>query len=748
MDAGIIGSRCVRLLAASLALARAGVVCAQGAPNPPDSLELSPGSLIPRIDGRLDEHSWREAARVPLIWQWFPHDDAPPPVETLCLLWAGRNALYVGCRASDPEPGAIRAHFAERDPAPGDDAIAVLLDPTGTRRRGYRFTVTALGVQTDALYSEDGGDDETWDATWQSAGRITQAGYVVELAIPYRALRRSRVSSAGPGAQTWRILIERRWPRGSAFRLASIPLDRGNSCLLCQATSLSGLSDVPAGRGAWFQPTIVGTRSVSDAEADGRATTTDVSPGASGRWSPTPGLRTAFALNPDFSQVEADAAEFEVNRRFALSFPEKRPFFLDDAEFFDVSPELLLTRSVVDPIAGGKLTWQQNRQALGLLATVDRVNSRIIPGNEASERVSTEADVTGLVGRYRVDLAGASSVGAFAAARLAPAYHDVVVAADGAFRLGRSHRLRLLLAGSHADDEDTVESLTGRNGGFTGARWNARYDYDSRDWEVEAGVRGITAGFRSDAGVLQRVDLIGPELQITRTVRPEMSTWYDQIVFDVQVQRLTAFDGRVIDDKLGLALHYAGPLQSGIEASHAWRHEASGGRLYPLHETELQLETRPSGWLSMSASARFGDEIDNDNNRLGHGLELGLTARLLAGRSLRVALDHRLLRLSTDVDEIFHAWLSESRIEYHFGLPFFARIVLQYRQIERNPALWIDPVPATSNGLFAQGLLSYEPSPTTVLYAGYSATTRDFVGLDLEPQRYSFFVKMGYGWQF
>ena len=97
---------------------------------------------------------------------------------------------------------------------------------------------------------------------------------------------------------------------------------------------------------------------------------------------------------------------------------------------------------------------------------------------------------------------------------------------------------------------------------------------------------------------------------------------------------------------------------------------------------------------------------------------------------------------------MFHAWLSEARLEYHFGLALFARLVLQYRRIERDPLLWLDPVEPTSNRLFVQGLLSYELSPQTVVYVGYAGTTRDFEGFDLAPQQRALFVKMGYGWQF
>ena len=762
MRATAFGGQAVPLLAACLAIARPGELRAQAGAGPavprPPPVAISAVDVEPDVDGRLDEEVWMAGAPVALAWEWFPGDNTPPPVETTCRLLAGRRALHVGCAAADANPSAIRGHFTERDGARGDDHIAVLLDPAGTNRRGYRFEVTALGVQSDALYSEDTGTDDTWDATWSSAGRVTADGYVVELAIPYRALRRpgtghERDGGAAARGPPWRLVIERSWPRGAAVRIGSVPLDRDDACLLCQAQSLIGLSAVPAGHGARLQPTLTATHSRAEAESDGDTSTrgeteADVSAGLSGRWSPSPATRLALTLNPDFSQVEADAAEFEVNRRFALSFPEKRPFFLDDADFFDVAEDLLFTRSVVDPLAGAKLTWQRNRHAAGTFVAIDRVNSRILPGNQSSERVSTDRDVAGFVGRYRLDLPNSSSIGVLGTGRFAEGYHNTVAAVDGTARLGRSHRLRLLLAGSHADDEPEVEALTGRSGGFTGGSWNARYDFDARNWEIEAGFRGFTSGFRSDAGLLQRVDLLGPEFQVTRLIRPGDATWYDLMAVDLEAQRLTDFAGNVADEKVELGAGWAGPLQTVIEMSHAWRREAFGSDLFALQVTEIEAEARPSGLLNLEAELAFGDEIDADNARIGRGLQVGAGLQLLLGRSLRISLNQRMNRLSIPAGEVFRAWLSEGRFEYHFGLHLYIRTILQYRRVRRNPALWIEPVETENNRLFAQVLLSYELTPQTVAYAGYSGTAFDFEGLDFAPQQRSLFVKLGYGWQF
>ena len=333
----------VLLLAASLAMARPGAVRAQEIEIPTIDVEI-------RVDGRLDEPAWDSAAVVPLSSEWYPGDNSPARVPTTCRLLASRHALHIGCRASDPVPSAIRAHYAGRDEIGGDDAISVLIDPTGTERRGFRFSLTPLGVLYDALYDEDRGDDVTWDGFWDGAGRIDREGYVVEFAIPWRAMRADSRPGGGQPLP-WRVLLQRSYPRGSAFRMGSVSLDRSEACLLCQAPPATGLSDVSAGRGARLHPTLTASRT-DQRPGDGETarSNSELAAGLTGRWTPSSDLRLGLTVNPDFSQVEADAAEFEINRRFALSFPEKRPFFLDDADFFSVSDDLLFTRTVVDPL--------------------------------------------------------------------------------------------------------------------------------------------------------------------------------------------------------------------------------------------------------------------------------------------------------------------------------------------------------------------------------------------------------------
>lgn len=727
----------VRLAMALLGAAPATGLHAQA----PRTVALAPLAAPPDIDGRLEPSAWDGAARISLAYEWYPGDNVAPPVATVCFLATDDDHLYVGCRADDGAPEAVRAHYSDRDEIGGDDRISILIDPFGTSRRGFEFDVTALGVQRDALYSEETGSDDGWDAIWESAGRLTDEGYVVEAAIPFRALR----VPAGEGGP-WRIVLERSHPRSAERRIGSFPLDRNDNCLLCQATRLTGLAGVRAGRDVAVQPTLTAVRTDAP-DGEGRRSDHDVNVGISGRWGVSSVSRLNVTLNPDFSQVEADAAEFEVNRRFALSFPEKRLFFLDGADFFDVRGDLVFTRSVVDPIVGAKLTGRLRSHAFGGFATVDRVNSIIVPGSQSSDRVSLDDDVVGFVARYRADLANSSSVGALLTGRAGGDYENGVLAVDAALRLGRSHRLRMVATGSHTRDPEPVEEVTGRRGSFRGARWDVRYDLDARNWAVEAGYRGISRGFRADAGLLQRVDITGPEAQVARVIWGDESAWFDRVVLSVEGQRFTEFGGDVIDEKLELAAEYNGPLQSEIEVQREWRRHAFADRLFPLAVTDIEFAVRPFEAIALDGSIEFGDEIDADNRREARMVQFEVGAEFLLGRALRLRVRNQTQRLSVSAGRVFRALLIQGQLEYHLGLRTFVRAIVQHRDIRRNPELYAEPVADRTNRLFSQLLLSYQVNPHTVLFLGYSGTARDFDGLDVSPDERSFFLKLGYGWQ-
>jgi hypothetical protein len=301
------------------------------------SYSVSPASSEIKIDGALDEPAWQTTAAGDLPFEWLPGDNIPAPVDTEFLITFSRSHLYIGLRCFDPEPSRIRAHLMDRDDTDilvQDDHISLIIDPFNDERRGFQFRVNPLGVQADAIFSElEGYEDFSWDAIWASAGKITEWGYSIEIAIPFSQLR----FPASEDIQTWGFSAERSYPRNIRHRMTSHRRDRNLACILCQMNKITGFQGMETGMNMEIDPTLTANRTDNRNDfPSGSMEAGDIKadPGLTVRWGITPNLILNATANPDFSQIEADVAQLEVNTRFAVRYPEKRPFFLEGADFF------------------------------------------------------------------------------------------------------------------------------------------------------------------------------------------------------------------------------------------------------------------------------------------------------------------------------------------------------------------------------------------------------------------------------
>ncbi len=227
---------------------------------PAQSYTVSKAESEIKIDGVLNEPAWEKAAKIDVPYEWWPGDNIPALVKTECLVTFSRTKVYFGFRCYDPEPKKVRAHLMDRDAMTTfvmDDHVTLLLDTFNDERRGFQFRINALGVQADAFFSElEGFEDFSWDAIWASAGKITDYGYCVEIAIPFNQLRFPRMQ----GKQTWGICIERLYPRSVRHRLRSHPMSRDRQCFLCQINKVTGFEEMSSGHNLEFDPTFTVNR--------------------------------------------------------------------------------------------------------------------------------------------------------------------------------------------------------------------------------------------------------------------------------------------------------------------------------------------------------------------------------------------------------------------------------------------------------------------------------------------------------
>ena len=336
------------------------------------------------IDGNIEEPAWQRADTIRITYERFPETNAEPPVKTLSLVTYDQNNLYVSFKASDPQPQEIRAHLMDRDSREQlmrDDHVGFTIDPFNNEQWGLQFRINPLGVQADAIYSNQrNSTDYSWDAIWESEGKITDDGYEVEVRIPI-----SSINVPSDSLQDWRFSAFRNYPRSVQYRFRSHPVDLDEQSLMAQFNQISGFENLSSGLNLQISPVLTAKRTDNASGSNNSGLdrgAVNIDPGGNIQWGIKPNLNLSATINPDFSQIEADALQFRENRRFALSFPEKRPFFLESSEIFETPLNAVFTRSVIQPNAGLKMTGKMPSQSFGAFVTQDQSSRMLFPANQ------------------------------------------------------------------------------------------------------------------------------------------------------------------------------------------------------------------------------------------------------------------------------------------------------------------------------------------------------------------------------
>ncbi len=704
-----------------------------------------------RIDGVLDEPAWAQAAIIRLPYEWAPGDNTAPPVDTECLVTYDEKNFYVAFRAHDPRPQDIRAHLMDRDDTDTliqDDHVGVMIDTFNDERRAFQFRVNPLGVQADAIFSEqDGVEDFSWDMIWDVRTRITGDGYAVEIAFPLKQLR----FPGGGGEQTWGFEAFRSWPRNVRHRITSNYRDRNKGCLLCQENKIGGLAGLAPGRNIELDPTATFSRTDAREPSTDSSLTAghlDAAGGLTARWSVTSNLTLNGTVNPDFSQVEADVAQLDVNTRFALYYPEKRPFFLEGLDYFTTPVTAVFTRTVADPYGGVKLTGKQGANAIGVFATRDRLNNLIIPSNEGSSSASLDEGTTGTVFRYRRDVGAGSTVGALYSGRESKDYHNRQVGLDTFIRLNPSDFLRVQYIRSDTQYPAGIAADYGQPGnGFGGdAAW-VDYQHVGRRWVWFGNYEAYGRGFRSDSGFVPRVDYRNLYGQVQRRFWGTANSWFTTISAGIRGWRTTKTDWTLTDQTVAPFIDYEGPLQTTFSFNAARDIVVYQGVRYEYGRPNFQVGIKPNGNLNFDLVGRFGGGVDFANARKAtQALQFGPSVEYRPVSPVSLRLAYNLDQLSVDGGRLYRANLTQVRVMYNINVRTFVRAILQYTDIHRDPDLYTDATDARSRRLFSQYLFSYKLNPQTVLFAGYSD---NYAGgaepaIDLRQQNRTVFVKLGY----
>jgi hypothetical protein len=710
----------------------------------------SPRFTIPRseevvvIDGKLDEPVWATATRLSGFSEYRPVDRQRASERTDVLVWYSPDALHFGIIAHDSVPGSVRATRADRDSLDREDSVRIYLDTFNDRRRAFVFGVNPLGAQEDGVQTEGafnagrmmgGSVDLSPDYQFDSKGQLTPEGYVVEVRIPFKSLRYPASSPAKWGInilrKTQRTGREDTWT--DAQRVASF---------LGQAGTMEGMTEMKRGVVTELQPFVTGAAS-GVRTTDGRFTRSrvDVAPGANLRFGFT-NLSVDATVNPDFSQVESDAAQVTVNERFALFFAEKRPFFLEGIELFATPGQLVYTRRIADPIAGGKLTGKIGKTGIAFLSAVDEAGAG--PNRWVNiARLRQDVGRDSLAGVTYTDTSqpGATESGAF----------NRVLAADARIVFKKLYYVLGQVGGS----------WTGRNGRTTSApTWQAEFDRTERRWGFNYKLSGIGEGFDAASGFVPRTGIVefrafnrlsyygtrGALLEGVSVFAGPTRLWRyadfgkEQAIEGGESVTVTATlrGGWSLSARTGRDfVHFPLTIASGTGASVGGRdpYVSNWSGTYsvttPIFEkVNARVEMRVGG------AAIFAEAIDGRERRLTTSLGLRPTQSTRIEASFVTSRIHR----ERDDTEFARSTIPRLKAEFQPRRSLFFRVISEYRseRVAGQPF----------KGLRTDWLMSFEPTPGTVVFLGYGASQERNparYGTDsLERTSDGFFVKLAY----
>jgi len=515
--------RCNRFLLAATIVAGAHIVFAQNGVSPPrvelNSLSAKAGI---KIDGRLDDPIWQHAERLSDFTQREPDYGQPVSEPTTVLVAFDANRLYIAADMQDREPERIVANVMRRDAELlNNDSFEIYLDTFHDHRNFFYFATNALGAQRDALIRNEGENQNwDWDGVWESAGRRTKKGWTAEVAIPFKTLRFDSDSLQTWGANFVRRIVRKR--EESYWAPVSRELGFFGHFKPAYYGHLDGFRGLHQGGAIEAKPFTV-TGGTKDFEEAGHPLTRQLDLGADAKIHLTANLTADLTLNTDFAQVESDQEQVNLTR-FDLFFPEKREFFLENADVFragernlDFEPPstlLFFSRTIgltddgdAVPITGGaKITGKIGKYEIGLLEVLTDETSYINDNDELVELPRQNFSVV----RLKRDILAKSSIGIIATSRdlwdntikrdaatrhfLSEAReHNRVVAADINLSFGAGTRFTGFLGKS-------------QTAGVNGQDWagTAFFSHERDLWGVNLGYTDIQDNFEAQIGFIQR----------------------------------------------------------------------------------------------------------------------------------------------------------------------------------------------------------------------------------------------------
>lgn len=725
----------MRLLVPSTIVALLSIPALAQVPPPSLKVQRAPGAIA--LDGDLSD--WTGVTPIETWFETNPGDNVPPAVKNRGYLAYDEKYFYAAFDFEEPQIKNLRAPFGDRDHVPGStDYGGVIINPSNDRKTAILFLANPRATQYDAITSDASGEDSAPDWYWDAAARIHPERWTLEIRIPFSSLRYSREP-----VQTWGIMLYRNHPRDRRQQYFTTTLPRGGNCFICRSNELTGLENLPAAGNIIVAPYVTARQEsftgaglgtplqAGDAEFDG---------GVDAKWTPNADTAVDITVNPDFSQVESDVAQIATNERFAIFFPEKRPFFLEGIDLFSTPFRAVHTRSITSPKWGARATGVLRGVAYTVLVTDDRGGgSVILPGPNSSQFAPQDFETLNLIARARYDRGNSFASFLVADRELDGGGHNRVFGPDFRWNPNERHTLTGQLVFSESRTPVRPETVSEWNGqklsGHAGQLW---YFYGTPKLDFYTENHDVADEFRADLGFIPQVGYRRSYNEGGRTWRPEKGLLNRIRVFsyaDYQAER----DGSLIfrDVSAGVSLD-ARKWNSNMRLWPSTMKTRAGSTTVDHDRLNFIIQTNPGRILNLlGVEGWLGEGVDFSNAQQGDGANLTLYASVRPNDHLELRFDNNARYLDIPSGRLFTAQVERLKATYTFNARSFLRLIGQHQRTDSDFG--------HQGGLSASALYGYKLNWQTVLFVGYG-DNRTLTELDarLEPSDRQLFLKVSY----
>ncbi len=676
-------------------------------------------SRAPKIDGVLENPVWeKEALKVEDFLQFTPKEKGTPSQKTIAYVGYTSKNLYIAFRCFETEPKKIRATITNRDNIIDDDWIAVFLDTFNEKRRAFTFIINPLGVQMDMIRVDEGDSnsmDESWDTVFYSDGKIDDKGYTVEIAIPFKSIR-----FPGKEKKIWGFFLARNIARNGEI-ISWPPILKSIPGLLSQEYEIEIQGEVEKGKNFELMPIFTSLKNQGEK--------VDVQPGLNFKWGVSSDLTLDFTLNPDFSHIEADAPQIDINQRFALYYPEKRPFFLEGMEIFRFPQiEMVYTRRIIDPLGGAKLTGKVGRFTYGLLSMYD-TNPTESLWEVHNGGQSRDDNALFNIFRMKTDVFKESYLGFCLADKEIDGSYNRVIGVDGQFKFKNRYFFSFQAIGSKTKFQEEETAIT--------PAFYADFSYFSKAWGGGFYWLSIHPDFETSSGFVNRVDYKTFGTFTSFRFYPEKK-YLNQFNIGFNAGMRYDYSGRIKQDQWMRAyLHLRFNEFSMMDINFENEMEMYGGVDFHKLTFSIEGETNLIKWLPFGFYFGIGDSIfyETDDPFLGWSSTYDLFMTIKPSKRFRLVLNFRKQTFWEEKggEQIYDYNVIRTRSTYQLSKTLSLRAIVDYNHYRDE--------------IYGSFLVSWILRPGTVFFLGVDNNLlRDEFG-QLIQTNYSIFLKFSYWWR-